>query len=134
MFNKKEKQQILNLAKCLIENQKDTNSQLKNLNEKLDGGIGKLTIDGNNSIWSTVSNIDTTLSKIETNVYNKEQTVDVINKEYTYRKDYERVYNEDSDLLNFIETYCKYDDKYEVIELFDKIKCKYKVTSKYNIS
>ena len=50
-----------------------------------------------------------------------------INKEYDYRKEYERCSKENNDLLQMVEKYCRYEDKYEVLNIFDEINKNYVV-------
>jgi hypothetical protein len=113
---------IKELLKSLIETQKQINESLRDLREDL-----KLQT----STWAkTTMAVDRLDTCITSNVYNKEQTVDTINKEYDYRKDFEICQNENHALLELIKKYCKYNDKYEVIELFKTIKLKYDVKEK----
>ena len=60
----------------------------------------------------------------------EEYVSETINKELLYNKDYQRCHETNPDLLTLIESYCKYENKYEVIELFDKINSTYDVTNK----
>jgi len=113
---------IKELLKLLIETQKQINESLKGLKEDL-----KPKYDG---LTTTTCRIDRLENCIKTDIYTKEQTVETINKEYDYRKDFETCQNENHALLELIKKYCKYNDKYEVIELFKTIKLKYDVREK----
>ena len=42
-----------------------------------------------------------------------------------YRKEYERCTKENNDLLQMVEKYCRYEDKYEVLNIFDEINKNY---------
>lgn len=107
------------LLKSLIETQKQINESLKGLKEDLKPHM---------STWATATcRIDRLENCFETNVYTKEQTVEAINKEITYRQDYEVWKEEESDLVDLVEKYCKYNNKYEAIELFKKIDKEYEI-------
>ena len=74
-----------------------------------------------------ISCISDNFSKLESSIYSKEETVKAINKEYDYRKEYEECKDENYDLLELIEKYCKYDNKYKVLDIFKEISEKYLV-------
>ena len=107
------------LLKSLIETQKQINESLKGLKEDLKPKYEGLT--------STICRIDKLDNYIESNVYSKEQTVEAINKEIDYRQDYETWKDEESDLVDLVEKYCKYNNKYEAIDLFKEIDKEYQI-------
>ena len=111
---------IKELLKHLVCTQEKINKELTELNKNLKPHIDgiKINSDKISSCNITVDRLD---NYIESNVYNKEQTVEAINKEITYRQDYEVWKEEGSDLVDLVEKYCKYNNKYEAIELFKKI-------------
>ena len=115
---------IKELLKEFIETQKQINTSIKELREDLKPQIDtiKLNSDKLTTYGLTIDGLD---NCIETNVYTKEQTVETINKEIDYRKEYEKCLEENGALLNLIENYCKYKDKYEVLKLFKEIDKKY---------
>lgn len=111
------------------EQQKKIAEQLEKLNNLLENGsMGKLSISGSGQ--SIVSTFDLIENKMETYDNKFENLEDYIQTEIVYNKDYDRCYKENQDLLKFVETYCNHKDKYEVIDLFDKIKYQYEVKRK----
>lgn len=117
---------IKELFKSFIETQNQINESLKGLREDLKPKLDKIriTFDKLDTYSSVVNKLD---NYIESNVYTKDETVETINKEYDYRKEYERCSKENNDLLQMIEKYCKYENKYEVIKIFDEINENYVV-------
>lgn len=130
MFHNKKKQ--LELFKALVNNQEATNKQLGQLNRLLESGaLGKLTFDDNGfTISSKINYIEDRFNNTVSTKTMEEYVSETIDKELLYNKDYERCFKTNPDLLALIESYCKYEDKYEVIELFDKINSTYNVTNK----
>ena len=120
---------IKELFKNFIETQIQINESLKGLREDLKPKLDKITINGN-TITSCQLTVDRLDNYIESNIYSKEQTVETINKEFDYRKEYERCLETNAVLLEMIEKYCKYDDKYEVLKLFELIDEQYEVKRK----
>ena len=117
---------IKELLKNFIETQNQINESLKGLREDLKPKLDeiRITSDKLNSCSITVDRLD---NYIVSNIYNKDETVETINKEYDYRKEYERCLKENNDLLQMVEKYCRYEDKYEVIKIFDEINKNYVV-------
>lgn len=117
---------IKELLKEFIETQKQINTSIKELREDLKPQID--TIKLNNDELTTCSiTIDRLDNCIKTNIYTKEQTVETINKEIDYRENFKECDEKNPDLLNLIESYCKFDNKYEIIDLFRKIDSQYEV-------
>ena len=110
---------IKELLKDLIETQKQINKNIEKLNETKNNESQKL--------YSTISAIDRLDNCITTNIYTKDQTIETINKEYDYRKKLEECENNNKDLLEMITKYCKYNDKYEILEIFSRIDNEYLV-------
>ncbi len=105
------------LLEELIEVHKETNKSIQALQtnlqpkwESLDGCIATI-----NSLESYITN----------DVYSKEETIKMINKEYDYKKEYEECLRKNEDLLYLVEKYCKYRDKYDVIRVFKEISEQY---------
>lgn len=71
---------IKELLKDLIESQNKINTSLKELRDDLNPQMSKLA--------TTTIKLDRLENCIETNVYNKEQTVKAINKECDYREQF----------------------------------------------
>ena len=113
---------ITKLLELLIETQKEINKSIKGLREDLEPQLNKITIDSNK-----ISIISNQLTNLESNIYTKEETIKTINKEYDYRKEYEECKEENYALLELIERYCKYDNKYKVLDVFKKIDNEYLV-------
>lgn len=127
MFKRTEQQKLmLESVKVLADNQEAITKQLETLTKLLENGnIGKLSYD------STGCSITTTLNKINM-IENKYNSIeDYIQKEILYNKDYDKCYNKNADLLEFIETYCNVKDKYDVIDLFNKINAEYEIKKKF---
>lgn len=123
MLKKKE------LLKSLIETQKQINESLKSLKEDLKPQLSTMKINGEKLATCniTVNKLD---NYIETNVYNKEQTINAINKECDYREQFKECDEKNPALLNLIEDYCKFENKYEIIDLFRRIDRQYEVKSR----
>ena len=117
---------IKELLKSLTETQNQINESLKGLREDLKPKLDeiRITTDRLNTCSFTVDRLD---NCIENNIYTKDATIEAINKEYDYRKEYERCSKENNDLLQMVEKYCKYENKYEVIKIFDEINENYEV-------
>lgn len=117
---------IKELLKNFIETQNQINESLKGLREDLKPKIDMIAINGDklNTCSLTVDRME---NYIDSCIYSKEQTVDVINKEYDYRKEYEKCLKQNAGLLHMIETYCKYEDKYEVLKIFEVIDEEYEI-------
>ena len=117
---------IKELLKSFIETQNQINESLKGLREDLKPKLDeiKITADKLNTCSFIVDRLD---NCIESNVYTKDATIEAINKEYDYRKEYERCSKENDDLLKMVEKYCRYEDKYEVLKIFDEINKNYVV-------
>lgn len=111
---------IKQLLQSLIEVQKQINKSIKELKEEISPQI---TMASTN--FEKTNLVVDKLNRLETNVYSKEETVKAINKEYDYRKEYEECQDENNALLQLIEKYCKYNDKYEVLDLFKRIDNEY---------
>lgn len=117
---------IKELLKSFIETQNQINESLKGLREDLKPKLDEIRITANklNTCSFTVDRLD---NCIESNIYTKDATIEAINKEYDYRKEYERCSKENDDLLQMVEKYCRYEDKYEVLKIFDEINKNYVV-------
>lgn len=117
---------ITKLLEVLIATQKEINKSIKELKEDVKPQWDKITINS-----KEISIINNQLTNLESNVYTKKETVEAINREYDYRKEYEECEDENYALLELIEKYCKYDNKYRVIDLFKEINQKYKISRKH---
>ena len=117
---------IKELLNSFIETQNQINESLKGLREDLKPKLDeiRITTDKLNTCILTVDRLD---NCIESNIYTKDATIEAINKEYDYRKEYERCSKENNDLLQMVEKYCRYEDKYEVLNIFDEINKNYVV-------
>jgi len=105
--------ELLKELQVLVETQKMINKSLKELNENV--------INRNQELNSTFVTVGKLNNAIQTNIYTKAQTIETIDKEIDYKKKYEECKNNNPDLLEFIQKYCRYDNKYQVLEIFDKI-------------
>ena len=117
---------IKELLKSLIETQKEVKIELQLLNKNIKPQIDRIEINGD-SLTSCNITLDRLDNYIETSVYNKEQTVEAINKECDYRQNFKECDEKNSALLNLIQDYCKFEDKYEIIDLFRRIDSLYEV-------
>ena len=117
---------IKELFKSFIETQKQINESIKGLREDLKPKLDEIRISADKLKVCdlTVSRLD---NYIVSNIYTKEETIETINKECDYRKEYERCSKENDDLLQMVEKYCRYEDKYEVLKIFDEINKNYVV-------
>lgn len=118
---------IKDLIQVLIETQKQINRSLKDLNENL--------VNKNNEINSKIISIDKSLSAIQTNVYNKEETVKIINKEMDYNKRLEKAKKDFPELLELIDcistSYAKM-DKYGILDTAEMFSASYEIKKKIN--
>lgn len=112
--------ELLKELQVLVETQKMINKSLKELNENV--------INRNKELNSTFVTVDKLNTAIQTNIYTKEQTIETINKECDYRQKYAEYKSRNADLLEMIEKYCKYSNKYEVLDIFDKLDKEYVLT------
>lgn len=119
---------ISKILTALVESQNNINKNLLEINKNMQETVAPKFRES----WKELTITANRLSEFETNIYTKEQTVETINKEYDYRKDYEKCKESNSALLEMIEQYFKYKDKYEVIQLFNKIDSKYIVDRQIN--
>jgi len=117
---------IKELLKSFIETQNQINESLKGLREDLKPKLDKITITS-----SRLDDVSITVNKLDdyivSNIYTREETEEAINKEYDYREKYKECKQKNADLLHLIETYFKYEDKYEVLNIFDDIDRRYVV-------
>lgn len=111
---------ITKSLELLIATQKEINKSIKDLREDLKPQWDEITMNSNR-----ISIINNQLANLESNIYTKEETIKTINKEYDYRKEYEECKEENYALLELIEKYCKYDNKYKVLDIFEEINSKY---------
>lgn len=135
MFKKKKKDQqelMLGFVKILADNQEATVKQLETLNKLLENGsLGKLAFDSSGfSVTSKLDSIQVQLNNCVTPTTVEEYVEGRVQKEILYNKDYDKRYEKNKDLIAFIETYCKFEDKYEVLNLFDMIDSKYDIKKK----
>lgn len=105
-----------------IETQNKINENLAELREILEPKI--TTLNGLNVTTMKIDKID---NYIKSDIYSKEGTIEAINKECDYREKYKECQQRNADLLHLIETYFKYNDKYEVLNIFDDINKRYLV-------
>lgn len=110
------------LLEVLIATQKEINKSIKELKEDIKPQWNKISISADK-----ISCISTKLSDLETNIYTKEETVKAINKECDYREKHEKCKEENYALLELIEKYCKYDNKYKMLDMFEEINDRYLV-------
>ncbi len=113
---------ITKLLEVLIATQKEINKSIKELKEDIKPQWDEISINADK-----ISCVSTELSKLETNIYTKEETVKAINKECDYREKYEECKEENYALLELIEKYCKYDNKYKALDMFEEINDRYLV-------
>lgn len=111
------------ILKTLVESQIGINKILNKLNKNIED-IVKPKFETISISADKIMRLD---QQIECNIYTKEQTVEQINKEYDYRQKYETYKKTNSDLLEMIEKYCRYDNKYKVLELFEEIERDYSI-------
>ena len=108
-----------------VENQEKINKKLDKLVDE------NITISGLNSKFITINNsIDTITTRLESNIYTKEQTDATIRNIIQYENDYKECKQTDSILLEFIEKYCKYNDDEEKLQLFHKLYSEYEIKVK----
>lgn len=113
---------IKELLQVFIETKKTNNTLLKAVSEELK--------DINASLNKTVDTVNYKISSISnmcSDLYTKKESMDVINKELDYREDLKKCKEENPDLLEFINKYCKPHDKYDAIEIYNVINKDYNI-------
>ena len=120
---------IKELLKSLIETQKEVKTELQLLNKNLKPQLDTIKINGDKLTTCNIT-VDRLDNYIGTNIYSKEQTVEAINKEYDYRQNFKECDEKNPALLNLIQDYCKFEDKYEIIDLFRRIDSQYEVKAR----
>ena len=120
---------IKELLKSLIETQKEVKTELQLLNKNLKPQLDTIKINGDKLTTCNIT-VDRLDNYIETNIYSKEQTVEAINKECDYREHFKECDEKNSALLNLIQDYCKFENKYEIIKLFRMIDAQYEVKAR----
>lgn len=113
---------ITKLLEVLIATQKEINKSIKELREDIKPKINTISLNADR-----ITCISDNLSNLKSSIYTKNETVNVINKECDYREKYEECKDENYDLLELIEKYCKYDNKYKVLDIFEEINNRYLV-------
>lgn len=116
---------IKDLLKDLIETQKQINENIKKLNETKNSESQKLC--------STIYTVDNLENSLKTNIYTKTETIEAINMEIDYKKDFEKAQKEYPDLLELVRTISTIYpnmDKYGVLDLAKMYSKEYKVEKK----
>ena len=113
---------IKELLKSFIDTQNQIKEILKGLREDLKPKLDEIRITADK-----INTCSFTVDRLESNIYTKDATIEAINKEYDYRKEYERCSKENDDLLQMVKKYCRYEDKYEVLKIFNEINKNYVV-------
>lgn len=109
------------ILESLVEAQKNINENLIKLNKSIED-IAKPKLEKIGLDFKVMSD---RFSAMETNIYTKDQTIEKINQEYDYRKEYEECKEKNEHLLYIIEKYCRYENKYEVLKIFNEINKEY---------
>lgn len=113
---------ITKLLELLIATQEEINKSIKELKEEIKPKFDSISINADK-----ITSIYNNLENFKSNIYTQEETIKAINKEYDYRKEYEKCKDENYNLLELIERYCKYDNKYKILDIFKEINEKYLV-------
>ena len=120
---------LIKLLKELIKSQNEINESLKNIRKDLEPKLEDIRLNAN-TLTSTNITVNKLDNYIESNVYTKEQTVNAINKECDYRDSFKECDEKNPALLQLIEEYFRYDDKYEIIDLFRRVDSLYEVKTR----
>ena len=111
------------ILESLVDIQKSINLNLKELNKNILESVAPKIKENEKQIFGIMEK----MSNIETNVFTKKETIEKINTEYDYRKEYEECKEKNEHLLYIIEKYWRYDNKYEVLKIFNEINKEYGV-------
>ena len=100
---------------------KEISETLKKLNGLIENGnLSKLVYDMNGNT------IATTVDYLKNNMVNRTNVEEYVQKEITYNKEYEKRWDENPDLVEFITNYIKC-DKYDIIKFYDELNKIYKI-------
>lgn len=100
---------------------KEISETLKKLNGLIENGnLSKLVYDMNGNT------ITTTVDYLKNNMVNRTNVEEYVQKEITYNKEYEKRWDENPDLVEFITNYIKC-DKYDIIKFYDELNKIYKI-------
>ena len=100
---------------------KEISETLKKLNGLIENGnLSKLVYDMNGNT------IATTVDYLKNNMVNRTNVEEYVQKEITYNKEYEKRWDENPDLIEFITNYIKC-DKYDIIKFYDELNKIYKI-------
>ena len=115
-------EQLIKELHSIAEGQNKLTNKMNEINENIKGGIGHLRFDDSGS--SIISRFDTLENSISSCV--KEYNINnAIEKEVEYLDKYKQIKKNNPKLLEFVEEYFKYDNKYEVLDLVEEVRIRY---------
>ena len=124
-------EQLIKELHSISDSQNKLTNKMNEINENIKGGIGHLRFDDSGiSIVSKFDNLENSISKCvkEYNINNK------IDKEVEYLDRYKQIKKNNPKLLEFVEKYFKYDDKYQVLDLVEEVRVLYGLGNEINLN
>ena len=115
-------EQLIKELHSISDSQNKLTNKMNEINENIKGGIGHLRFDDSGS--SIISRFDTLENSISSCVkeYNINKAID---EEVEYLDKYKQIKKNNPKLLEFVEEYFKYDNKYEVLDLVEEVRIRY---------
>lgn len=115
-------EQLIKELHSISDSQNKLTNKMNEINENIKGGVGQLRFDA--SGISIVSKFDTLENSISNCVkeYNINNTID---KEVEYLDRYKQIKKNNPKLLEFVEKYFEYKDKYQVLDLVEEVRVLY---------
>lgn len=124
-------EQLIKELHSISDSQNKLTNKMNEINENIKGGVGQLRFDG--SGISVVSKFDTLENSISNCVkeYNINNTID---KEVEYLDRYKQIKKNNPKLLEFVEKYFEYKDKYQVLDLVEEVRVLYGLGNEINLN
>lgn len=115
-------EQLIKELHSISDSQNKLTNKMNEINENIKSGIGHFRLD--DSGISIVGKFDTLENSISNCVkeYNINNTID---KEVEYLDKYKQIKKDNPKLLEFVEKYFKYNDKYQVLDLVEEVRVLY---------
>ena len=115
-------EQLIKELHSISDSQNKLTNKMNEISENIKSGIGCLRIDDSGmSITSKFNTLENSISSC-VKEYNINNTID---KEVEYLDRYKQIKKNNPKLLEFVEEYFKYDDKYQVLDLVTEVKVRY---------
>ena len=115
-------EQLIKELHSISDGQNKLTNKMNEINENIKSGIGHLRFDDSGiSIVSKFDNLENSISNC-VKEYNINNTID---KEVEYLDRYKQIKKNNPKLLEFVEKYFEYKDKYQVLDLVEEVRVLY---------